>query len=176
MNATDVGTPRQDVVDILKADHREFLDLLTQALTAPDPEQRRDLTDTAIAEIMRHAVAEEMFVYPAIEKHLPNGKEEAQHDREEHDELVQIMKRLEDVDSADATFLATVTELEANLRHHIEEEEADEFPRLRAHIPADELVTMGEKVERAKKLAPSGRTRARRTPSSSTRRSAPASA
>jgi len=154
MTDTQVGTPRQDVVDILKADHREFLDLLTQVLTTADAGERRDLTDTAIAEIMRHAVAEEMYVYPAIEKHLPDGREEAQHDREEHEELVQIMKRLEDADTADPAFIATVTEFEANLRHHIEEEEADQFPRLRAHIPADELVSMGEKVERAKKLAP----------------------
>lgn len=143
-----------DVVDILASDHREFLDLLGQIEGTSDPERRRDLADTVIAEVMRHAVAEEMFVYPAIEKHLPDGKQEVEDDKAEHEEIVQLMKRLESADAAEPTFLEIVRELQGNLSHHIAEEEADQFPRLRAHIPHDELVTMGTKVESAKKLAP----------------------
>jgi hypothetical protein len=67
---------------------------------------------------------------------------------------VQVMKKMEDVDAADAQFMDLVRELERQLRHHIDDEEADQFPQLRAHIPADELVQMGQKVESAKKLAP----------------------
>ena len=51
----------------------------------------------------RHSVAEEMYVYPAMEKYLANGAEEVEHDKKEHDELVDIMKQLEDVDAAAAT-------------------------------------------------------------------------
>ncbi len=103
---------------------------------------------------MRHAVAEEMYVYPAMEKHLPNGAEEVEHDKKEHDDLVQVMKRMEDVDASDGRFMELVREMEGQLRHHIEDEEADQFPQLRAHIPAEELVELGQKVENAKKLAP----------------------
>jgi iron-sulfur cluster repair protein YtfE (RIC family) len=141
-------------VDILTEDHRDMLDLLSQIQATPDPAQRRDLADTVIAEVMRHSVAEEMYVYPAIEKHLPDGKEEVEHDKQEHDEVVQLMKSIEDVDSADPRFLELVREMEAQLRHHMADEEADQFPRLRAHIPAEELVELGGKVETAKKLAP----------------------
>jgi hemerythrin-like domain-containing protein len=144
----------QDVVDILTADHREFLDLLAQIEGTTDGERRRDLADTVIAEVMRHAVAEEMFVYPAIEEHLPDGAAEVEEDKREHQHIVELMKRLEDVDTADPVFLATVRELQAELSHHIAEEEADQFPRLRAHIPVEKLVAMGAKVETAKKLAP----------------------
>jgi hemerythrin superfamily protein len=154
MTETSTGTQQPDAVDILTADHRSMLELLGQIEGTVAPDQRRDLADTVIAEVMRHAVAEEMFVYPAIEKHLPNGAEEVAHDKAEHDELVQVMKKIEDVDAADAQFMDLVRELERQLRHHIEDEEADQFPQLRAHIPADELVQMGQKVESAKKLAP----------------------
>jgi hemerythrin superfamily protein len=55
-----------DVIDVLTADHREVEDLTDQVTRAADPEQRRDLTDQLIAELMRHSVAEEMYVYPAM--------------------------------------------------------------------------------------------------------------
>lgn len=143
-----------DVVDVLTSDHREFLDLLAQIEHTPDPAQRRDLADTVTAEVMRHAVAEEMFVYPAIEEHLPDGRQEVEEDKAEHEEIVQLMKRLEDADPASAQFLDIVRELQADLTEHIAEEEADQFPRLRAHVPHEKLVEMGTKVEAAKKLAP----------------------
>ena len=144
----------QDVVDILTSDHRDMLELLARIEAAPDAETRRDLADTVTAELMRHAVAEEMYVYPAVEKHLPDGADEVEHDKQEHEQIVQVLKRWEAVDAADPEFMALTLELEAQLRHHIADEEADQFPQLRSHIPADELVDLGRKVEGAKKLAP----------------------
>ncbi|GIG30730.1 hemerythrin domain-containing protein [Cellulomonas marina] len=143
-----------DVVDVLTADHREFLELLGRIEGTTDPALRRDLTDTVIAEVMRHAVAEEMYVYPAIAEHLPGGEQEVEEDKAEHEEIVRIMKRLERTDTDEAEFLALVRELQADLTEHIAEEEADQFPRLRAHVPAATLVELAGKVETAKRLAP----------------------
>lgn len=154
MTETHAGAPGTDVVDILTTDHREMLELLDQVKSAPEPGRRRGLVDTVVAEVMRHAVAEEMYVYPAMEKHLPNGAEEVEHDKQEHDEIVQVMKRLEDVDASEPRFMELVGELEAQLRHHVDDEESDQFPKLRAAIPAQQLVELGEKVQAAKKLAP----------------------
>lgn len=144
----------QDVVDILNADHQDMLDLIGQIQQATTAEQRRDTVDTVIAEIMRHAVAEEMHVYPAMEEYLPNGSEEVEHDKQEHDELVDVMKKLEDVEADTQQFMSLVSELEAQLRHHVEDEEQEQFPGLRKHIPADELKELGRKVEKAKSIAP----------------------
>lgn len=154
MTDTHADGPGRDVVDILTTDHREMFELLDQIEGTPDAGRRRDLADTVIAEVMRHAVAEEMHVYPAMEKHLPGGAEEVEHDKQEHDEIVQVMKRVEGVDASDPEFMELVRELQAQLRHHIDDEESDQFPKLRAHIPAEDLVELGEKVQNAKKLAP----------------------
>ena len=80
----------KDVVDILTTDHQEMMALAGQIKGSNDPQWRRDTTDTLIAEVMRHAVAEEMYSYPAIEKYIPNGTEEVEHDKQEHDEIVQV--------------------------------------------------------------------------------------
>src|SRR4051794_30621012 len=105
-------TGSQDVVDILTTDHHEVLELIGQIPTA-DAGQRRDMADTVIAELMRHSVAEEMYVYPAMRKHLPDGDHKVQHDIEEHQKLEEVMKELEGVDSADAQFLEVLGRLEA---------------------------------------------------------------
>jgi hemerythrin superfamily protein len=148
---TSTGDP--DVVDILTTDHHEVLELLGR-IPGADPAQRRDMTDTIIAELMRHSVAEEMHVYPAMKDHLPDGESRVQHDIEEHQELVEVMKELEDVDSADPRFLQTLGRLETVLRDHVTDEESDQFPLLRTHLTREQLVEIGAKVEAAKKAAP----------------------
>jgi len=82
------------------------------------------------------------------------------------------MKRIEDADAAAAAFTERVGELGALLRHHAHDEEADQFPRLRAHVPAGDLAELGRKVEAAKTLAPPARTPSHHTRSCSTRPSA----
>ncbi|MGY1726716.1 hemerythrin domain-containing protein [Geodermatophilus sp. SYSU D01062] len=147
------STSNQDVVEILTTDHHEVLDLVGR-IPAADPAERRDMADTVIAELMRHSVAEEMFVYPAVREHLPDGEAAVQDDIQEHQQLVEVMKELEDVDSADPRFLETLGRLEQVLRHHVTDEETEQFPALRARLSPDQLVEIGRKVEAAKKAAP----------------------
>jgi hemerythrin superfamily protein len=143
-----------DVVDILTADHREMIVLLGEIKQTGQAGERRDLADTLIAEVMRHAVAEEMYVYPAVEASVPNGSDKVEHDKEEHQEIVELMKQIEGLDAADLAFMERVQQLETLLRHHAQDEESQQFPQLRAHIPAEQLIEMGEKVQNAKQAAP----------------------
>lgn len=144
----------QDVVDVLTADHREFLGLVDQIRLTAGGDQRRDLADTLISELVRHAVAEEMYVYPAMREHLPNGGEAVEHDTKEHKELEQTMKKLEAVDAEGLEFRQLIDELETILRDHIDDEESEQFPQLRTRIPRPKLVEMAGKVAAAKKIAP----------------------
>ena len=145
---------QQDVVDVLSTDHTEAKALIADIRSTTDPEQRRDLADTLISELVRHSVAEEMFVYPAMQDHLPDGAQAVEHDTKEHKELERIMKELEGADAGDAQFLTLVGRLETVLLDHVSDEEDQQFPKLRAAIPRDQLVTMAGKVEAAKKIAP----------------------
>jgi hemerythrin superfamily protein len=143
-----------DVIDILISDHRDVTALIGEIWTIRDPMIRRDLTDTAISELVRHAVAEEMYVYPAMRKHLPDGEKAVEHDIEEHKELEQAMKQLEAVDVSSAEFDTALRRLETLLADHVQDEETEQFPELRNRIPQEELTELAGKVETAKKLAP----------------------
>jgi len=147
-------TTEPDVVDILTADHHEFLGLIDDIKANPNGDVRRDLADTLIAELVRHSVAEEMFVYPAMRKHLPDGEKSVEHDIEEHKELEQAMKQLEDVDVSSPEFDTALRRLETLLADHVQDEENEQFPELRNRIPREELIELAGKVETAKKLAP----------------------
>jgi hypothetical protein len=39
-------------------------------------------------------------------------------------------------------------------RRHVKDEESEQFPQIRAQVPAEKLVALAGKVESAKKLAP----------------------
>ena len=143
-----------DVVDVLTTDHREATELIEQILGTSDPEQRRDLADSLISELVRHSVAEEMYVYPAMRDHLPNGDEAVEHDTSEHKELEALMKALEAADAGSSEFTSTVEQIRAALRDHVSDEENEQFPALRQHLPQEKLVELKEKVELAKKIAP----------------------
>jgi hemerythrin superfamily protein len=129
-----------DVIDELTSDHNEALELLHRIPSATDPDQRRDLADTVISEIVRHSVAEEMYVYPAMRQYVPNGE--------------QVVEQLEGMAASEPRFDALIDELTEKLRHHAHDEEAEQFPQLRQYAPREELVKLREKVDRAKKLAP----------------------
>ena len=146
--------PSVDVIDVLISDHRDVTALISEIKTITDPMMRRDLTDTAISELVRHAVAEEMYVYPAMREHLADGENAVQHDIEEHKEIEKTMKQLESADVSSEEFDTALRHLEALLADHVRDEEAEQFPELRRRIPQDELVQLAGKVETAKKLAP----------------------
>jgi hemerythrin superfamily protein len=143
-----------DVIDVLINDHRDVTALIGEIWSVADPMIRRDLTDTAISELVRHAVAEEMYVYPAMRKYLADGEKAVEHDVEEHKELERAMKQLEAVDVSSAEFDTALRRLEELLADHVRDEESEQFPELRRSVSQEELKELAGKVETAKKLAP----------------------
>ncbi len=148
----------RDVVDVLSADHREFdrifreLEQLFGRGGEDVLKRKRDLVDEVTIGLVKHSVAEETQVYPRVEKQV--DKEEAEHSKAEHAEAEETMKRLEHMDPGDPGFDDAVAELIREIRHHVEHEEGRMFTELRATFSHEELVTMAQKVEAVKKIAP----------------------
>lgn len=144
-----------DVIAELTTDHGEVEEFFAriEALPSGDP-QRGVYADQAVIELVRHSVAEEEYLYPAVRDHVPGGDELADRELREHDEAEQTMKALEGCDAGDPEFDARVATLMREVREHIREEEGELFPRLRASASPETLEKLGEKVRAAKKTAP----------------------
>lgn len=149
------ATEKPDLVSVIIADHRHIEHVFTELESGiGTPEQRRNLADHMIAELVRHSVAEEEFMYPAVRKHLERGNELADHEIAEHAAAEEVMKQLENVPATEPRFDELLRQLMQDIRHHIEGEEKDLLPKLQSTCSADALRDLGEKVERAKKMAP----------------------
>ena len=149
---------QKDVIEILEQDHREVeemfaeLESLRGASTEEEQERRKAVTEQVTIELVRHSVAEEVLVYPRVEDKV--SAEEAEHAREEHAEAEETLHRLEKLDADDPAFDDELATLMAEIRHHIADEEGEMFAHMRQVIDADELRTLGGRVEAFKKVAP----------------------
>jgi hypothetical protein len=149
---------QKDVIEILEQDHREVeqmfaeLESLRGASTEEAQSRRKAVTEQVTIELVRHSVAEEVLVYPRVEDKV--SAEEAEHAREEHAEAEETLHRLEKLDADDPSFDDELATLMAEIRHHIADEEGEMFAHMRQVIDADELRTLGARVEAFKKVAP----------------------
>jgi hemerythrin superfamily protein len=144
-----------DVVKVLTRDHREVEQMFRRLEQGKvKGKARKDLVDQSIIELVRHSVAEEEFLYPAFRKHVTNGDKVADRELEQHHEAERLMARLDHTDPTDGDYDKLLTELMADVRQHIKEEERDLLPRLAKACTKEELVELGEKITAAKAAGP----------------------
>lgn len=148
-------TDGTDMVSVLVKDHQEIKTYFKQLEAATDAGTRRDIADQLTAEVVRHSVAEEMYLYPAARDVLPNGDQMVDEEIKEHSEAEELLKQWEGMDGDDPEFMATYEKIKKGLLHHIDEEEESKlFPDMQQACSAEQLAELGEKITKAKKLAP----------------------
>lgn len=144
-----------DLVDVLVTDHenveRAFADYERGGLSS---QQRRELVDHIITELVRHSVAEEQYLYPAAREKLPDGDRLADEEISEHAEAENVMQQLEGLDPDETEFDRLTRQLISDIRHHVQEEEQELFPRLQEACDEQQLRDLGTKIQLAEQSAP----------------------
>ncbi|MEU0634359.1 hemerythrin domain-containing protein [Streptomyces sp. NPDC005989] len=144
--------PGGDVITELMADHRELEDLFSQIELQPvDHPRRRELADRLTAELVRHTVAEELHLYPAVRKHVPHGAAMADKELADHTRTERILK---DLSVDDPRFNDTIAKLKLEVASHMRDEEHELFPKLAATLPPETLDELGRQVRQARQTAP----------------------
>jgi hemerythrin superfamily protein len=144
---------QQDIVDDIIRDHRE-VEAVFDEIEKGGGGNKHDLVEHVIAELVRHSVAEEQYLYPVARRVLPDGDQLVDHELEEHAEAERMMKSLEKTDAEDPEFDELTRKLIDAIRHHVEDEEKDLLPKLREVCDSAELRELGQKFERSKSMAP----------------------
>ncbi|MEV6793339.1 hemerythrin domain-containing protein [Streptomyces sp. NPDC051320] len=144
-----------NVIAELTTDHREVDALFTKIEEQPlgNP-RRRELTDELTAELIRHSVAEEQYLYPAVRAHVEGGEELADKEIGDHAKVEHLLKDLEGLSAEDANFDNLVAKLKFEVADHVRDEEGRLFPMLTAACTPEMLEELGDKVRRAKQTAP----------------------
>ncbi|MER7838178.1 hemerythrin domain-containing protein [Streptomyces sp. NPDC096040] len=144
-----------DVINELVTDHREVEELFGKIDGLPSGDKNRKIyADQATMELVRHSVAEEEYLYPAVREYLADGDAIADKEIADHSRAEQIMKDLESCEAGDPEFDRLIGLLMSEIRSHVADEERSLFPMLRLAATAEALDDLGDKVRQAKKLAP----------------------
>jgi hemerythrin superfamily protein len=151
---TTVGG-HQDLIDVVQADHG-VLETLFAELEChhASSERRRDLLDVTIAELVRHANAEEQYLYPAVRRYLVDCDDVVERELTEHRDAERLMNDLMSTDVDHPEFDTLVGRLIRRMRAHIRGEEKLLLAPLRAECDPATLVELGTEVLSAKMLAP----------------------
>ena len=145
-----------DAIVLLRNDHKTVEKLFKQFEKLGDNahKTKRDVVDKIIEELSIHAAIEEQHFYPTIREKAPDVADEVLEGLEEHHIVKWTLSELEDMDPKAERFDAKVTVLIESVRHHVEEEESDMFPKVREALGRKELQEMGETMEKSKAISP----------------------
>lgn len=116
-----------NIFEALRKDHdkqRTLVDLLAE--TSGDTDGRDELFERLKAELQEHAAAEERHFYnPLIKENVTQDK--ARHSIAEHQEIDELIAKLEQTDRSSPSWLATAKTLRERVHHHLDEEEHEVF-------------------------------------------------
>jgi hemerythrin superfamily protein len=145
-----------DAITLLKQDHKTVEKLFKDFEHAGDNAHvtRRNLVDRMIEELAVHAAVEEQLFYPVTRATVPGVEDTALESMEEHHLVKILLDELDGMDPEAERFVAKVTVLMENVRHHVEEEEGDYFPKVRAELGRNDLAELGDAMAKAKAIAP----------------------
>jgi hemerythrin superfamily protein len=145
-----------DAITLLRNDHKTVEQLFKRFEKAGDRAyvEKREIVDRIIEELSIHAAIEEQVFYPVARATVPDTEDIALESLEEHHIVKWLLSELEDLDPTHERFDAKVTVLMENVRHHVEEEETDFFPKVRRELGRTALADLGEAMADAKKSAP----------------------
>lgn len=94
---------------------------------------------------MRHSVAEEQYLYPAVREHVEGGGPMADKEIEDHGRVEKMLKRLEKMKTDDAQMSPLLQQLMEEVAAHVQDEESNLFPMLKRACTPQQLNDLGDK-------------------------------
>jgi hemerythrin superfamily protein len=148
-----------NAITLLKNDHKTVEDLFKrfEKLGPRAVKSKQDVVERIIRELSIHAAIEEMLFYPTIREAATadsDSDDMVLESLEEHHIVKWVLSELERMPADHERFDAKVTVLIENVRHHVEEEEKDLFPKVNKLLGRSALDELGDAMAQAKKTVP----------------------
>ncbi|KAJ4308704.1 hypothetical protein N0V94_009239 [Neodidymelliopsis sp. IMI 364377] len=146
--------------EAITTDHRELEKYYKEIINSKDIDHQTRYGNQFTWELARHSVAEELIVYPAMEKYMgEEGKAHAEKDRKHHHTLKELLKTFQNMSAQDSGYVPQLKKLYVELEHHIKEEEKDDLPALETALNSDEnrgsSESLAKSFSRTKMFVPS---------------------
>jgi hemerythrin-like domain-containing protein len=148
-----------DALTFLRQDHKSVLGMFEVLDDAPSGDGATSsglstiVTNLVIAE-SQHEAIEEQFFWPAVRELLEDGDVLADKAVAQEQEGKKLLQRLEDGMPGDPDYQEALKEFVKAGREHIAYEQDVVWPAFEAAISREDSLKLGEKLEAAKKVAP----------------------
>ena len=144
-----------DAITLLKADHAEMRDLLSEleSTTARGVKKRQQLITEIEAKLKAHTTIEEEIFYPAFREARQKNDDDKMYFEalEEHRAAGDlVLPDLLSTDPGSEKFSGRAKVLKELVEHHADEEEKEMFPRAKKLLSRAELTELGEQLEARK--------------------------
>jgi hemerythrin-like domain-containing protein len=112
------------------------------------------LVERIIELLTIHTYIENEVMYPRVRELLPELEDDVLESYEEHHVADVLVLELSTMKPEDERFTAKTTVLIENVEHHMEEEEQEWFPKVRAGLGRNQLQEIGAQMIKAREKAP----------------------
>jgi hemerythrin superfamily protein len=147
-----------DAITTLRDDHKRVEKLFKEfeKLEKNDGSatQKKRIVDEIVRELSVHAAIEEQHFYPAVKSQVEEAEDTVLEGLEEHHVVKWTLSELDGMKGDEERFDAKVTVLIESVRHHVEEEEGEMFPKVREAIGRKELQELGQVMDKARASVP----------------------
>lgn len=145
-----------DAIVLLKEDHKEIRKLFREFEQAGENANKTKgkVVDRILEALTVHTYIENECMYPEVRKLLPDLEDDVLESYEEHHVADVLSMELAAMSPDDEHFTAKTTVLIENVIHHMDEEEQEWFPKVRAGLGRKQLQELGAKMIEMKKKAP----------------------
>ena len=136
---------------LLREDHAKVKTLFTRFEESGERahKTKQHAVEQAMQELRTHTELEEDVFYPAVRAKGGELEQMIAESLEEHHLVHILIDELEALDPEDEAYEAKFTVLMENVRHHVEEEETELFPKVEKQMK-DELDELGERMKARK--------------------------
>ncbi len=145
-----------DAIVMLKQDHQELRKVFRafEQAGAGATVTRGKLVQKMIELLTVHTFIENEVMYPQVRQLLPELEDDVLESYEEHHVADLLVVELAAMSPDAERFTAKTTVLIENVTHHMDEEEQDWFPKVRAGLGRKQLQDIGAQMLELKKTAP----------------------
>ncbi|HEX6357465.1 hemerythrin domain-containing protein [Actinophytocola sp.] len=145
-----------DGIVLLKEDHKEIRKLFREFEQASEKPARTKgkIVERILEALTVHTYIENECMYPEVRKLMPDLADHVLESYEEHHVADVLCVELAAMSPDSERFDAKTTVLIENVTHHMDEEEQDWFPKVRAGLGRKQLQELGARMLELKKKAP----------------------
>ena len=145
-----------DAIVLLREDHQAIRKLFRAYEKAGDDatKTKSALARQIIEALTVHTYLENEAMYPQVRRLLPDLEDDVLESYEEHHVADVLVSELAAMSPDAERFDAKMTVLIENVEHHMDEEESDWFPKVRAGLGRKQLQELGAQLVELRRKAP----------------------